>query len=137
MHVDLEKIRALAGFRAALRRFLAFSEEAAGGAGVTTLQYQALLAIKACGTDAMPLGELARELLLRSNAAVQMVDRLVAIGLVERVPSTVDRRSVNVALTEKGEALVLKLVALHLDQLAKRKKQFADLLRQLKQTQEG
>ena len=133
--MDHEKIRALAGFRAALRRFLAFSEEAAGSAGVTALQYQAMLAIKACGADAMPLGDLARELLLRSNAAVQMVDRLAAIGLVQRVPSTVDRRSVNIALTEKGEALVLKLVTLHLDQLAKRKKQFADLLRQLKQTQ--
>jgi len=137
LHLDQEKIRALADFRAALRRFLAFSEEAAVGAGVTSLQYQALLAIKAAGKDAIALGDLARELLLRSNAAVQMVDRLEAIGLVARVPSTTDRRSVNVALTEKGEALVTKLVMLHLEQLAKRKKQFADLLRQLKQTQAG
>lgn len=134
MRVDQEKIRALAGFRSALRRFLAFSEEATGDAGVTPLQYQAVLAIKA-SEGAMPLGELAKELLLRANAAVQMVDRLAAMKLVVRTQSGADRRSVQVALTDEGDALVTKLASRHLDQLAKRRKQFADILRQLKQTQ--
>jgi len=134
MKVDQEKIRALAGFRSALRRFLAFSEEATGDAGVTPLQYQAVLAIKAA-EGAMPLGELAKELLLRANAAVQMVDRLAAMKLVVRTQAGADRRSVQVALTDEGDALVTRLAARHLDQLAKRRKQFADILRQLKQTQ--
>lgn len=136
MDADQEKIRALAGFRSALRRFLAFSEDAAREAGVTTLQYQALLAIKAAD-GRMALGELSRELLLKANAAVQMVDRLAAMDLVSRSPSPDDRRAVNVSLTEKGDALTIRLVALHLRQLAKRKKQFADILRQLRQTQTG
>jgi hypothetical protein len=44
---------------------------------------------------------------------------------------------VDVSLTEKGDALAVRMVAMHLNQLAKRKKQFADILRQLKQTQTG
>ena len=133
--IDQDQIRALAGFRDALRRFLAFSEEAASDAGVTPLQYQALLAIKAADGRMTP-GDLARELLIKANAGVQMVDRLEAMDLVARSPSPDDRRSVNVALTAKGDALTLELVAAHLDNLAKRRKQFADVLRQLKRTQE-
>lgn len=136
MDLDQEKIRALAGFRSALRRFLAFSEDATRETGVTSLQYQALLAIKAAG-GRMPLGDLARELLLKANAAVQMVDRLAAMDLAARSPSPDDRRAVDVSLTEKGDVLTIKLAALHLGQLAKRKKQLAGVLRQLKPTQAG
>jgi hypothetical protein len=35
---------------------------------------------------------------------------------------------------DKGRALLVKLVADHLDQLRKREKQFADILRRLRQT---
>ena len=44
--LDLDGYKGLAGFRYALRQFLAASETIAGGAGVTARQYQALLAIK-------------------------------------------------------------------------------------------
>ena len=134
MDTDWDKIRALAEFRSGLRKFLAFSEEAVARAGITGLQYQALLAIKAAEKPVSP-GALAKELLLRANAAVQMVDRMAAMDLVARTPARDDRRSVHLALTEKGDALLMTLARLHLDQLAKRKKQFADILRQLKQTQ--
>jgi DNA-binding MarR family transcriptional regulator len=136
MTLDQQKIRALAGFRSALRRFLAFSEDAVSEAGVTSLQYQALLVIKAA-EGRVALGELTKEMLLKPNAAVQMVDRLSAMGLVERSQARDDRRAVDVSLTEKGDALAVRMVAMHLNQLAKRKKQFADILRQLKQTQTG
>jgi DNA-binding MarR family transcriptional regulator len=133
--IDQDKIRALAGFRGALRRFLAFSEEAVSDAGVTSLQYQALLAIKAADGRMTP-GDLARELLLKANAGVQMVDRLETMDLVARSPSPDDRRSVIVALTAKGDALTVGLVGVHLDNLARRRKQFAEILRQLKRTRE-
>ena len=135
MDVDREKIRALAGFRNALRRFLAFSEEATRGAGVSAQQYQAMLAIKAADGASLQVGALASEMLLKANAAVQLVDRLEAQGLVVRERSDGDRRAVLVSLTEAGDALVARLASLHLDQLTKRRKQFADVLRQLKQTQ--
>jgi len=133
MDVDQDKLEALAGFRSALRRFLAFSEEATSLAGVTPQQYQALLAVGAAGS--LNVGVFARELLLKQNAAVQLIDRLAAQGLVERVPDADDRRSVQIALTPKGRALLIRLAGLHLDQLARRKKQFADILRRLKRTQ--
>ncbi len=133
MDVDQEKIRALAGFRSALRKFMAFSEEATSGAGITSQQYQAMLAIAAATGGTMPLGELAQEMLLKPNAMVQLIDRLSVLGLVERGRSQADRRSVGVSLSNEGRALLLQLAAVHLDQLGKRKKQFADILRRLKE----
>jgi len=130
---DQEKIRALAEFRSALRRFLAFSEEAATAAGTSSQQYQALLAIG--GATSLTVGALGRELLLKPNAAVQLIDRLEAQGLVARERTEGDRRAVGVTLTSEGRALLQRLAGLHLGQLAKRQKQFADVLRRLRQTQ--
>ena len=42
---DLALYAGLAGFRFALRRFLAFSEAVTSAAGVTSSQYQAMLVI--------------------------------------------------------------------------------------------
>jgi DNA-binding MarR family transcriptional regulator len=133
MPIEPQQIRALAGFRSALRRFLAFSEEATRAAGVTAQQYQAMLALKAYAKSEMPIRKLADELLLKPNSAAQLVDRLAAAGLVERKTSASDKRAVAVALTAAGDALLMRLVAAHLEQLAKRKKQLADILRQLRQ----
>lgn len=132
MEIDQEQIRALAGFRSALRRFLVFSEEATRKEGVTPQQYQAILAIKARPTGSVSIGELGEELLLKSNAAAQLVDRLVKTGLVKRQNSDASVRLVLVQLTEGGESVLLRLAALHLEQLSKRKKQWADIVRQLK-----
>ena len=132
MSISQRQIEALAAFRHALRRFLAFSEEATGAAGITAQQYQALIAIKARPRGAMRLGQLADEMLLKKHGAVQLVDRMEAAKLVERRAAKTDARVVNVLLTEKGERIVQTLAALHLDQLARRKKQFADILRQMK-----
>jgi len=130
--IDQKQIKALAGFRNALRRFLAFSEEVTRREGMTSQQYQAMLAIKAWPQGAISIGELGVELLLKPNAAVQLVDRLVKIGLVTRQKSATNVRAVLVNLTEGGETVLLRLAALHLEQLSKRKKQWADIVLQLK-----
>ena len=132
MEIGQRQIRALAGFRSALRRFLAFSEEATRREGMTAQQYQAILAIKARPHGAISIGELAEELLLKSNAAVQLVDRLTKMGLVKRQRSETSVRTVIVRLTDSGEGVLLRLASLHLEQLSKRKKQWADIVRQLK-----
>jgi len=132
MEINAKQIQALAGFRSALRRFLAFSEVASAAAGVTTQQYQALLAIKAGPSGAPAIKELAEELLLKPNSAVQLIDRLAAQGLVQRQPSVASRRSVRVSLTDKGNSVLLHLAALHIAQLNRRKKQLSEILRQLK-----
>jgi DNA-binding MarR family transcriptional regulator len=108
----------LAALRHALRRFLHFSQAAAGGAGLTPQQHQALLAIKGFpGRDYAAVGELARRLHLRHHSAVGLVDRLVRRQLVRRTPSKADWRRVEVRLTARGETLIRKLSAAHLAEL--------------------
>jgi DNA-binding MarR family transcriptional regulator len=100
-----------------LRRFLAFSEAASREAGIKPQQHQALLAIKAWPGAGMPIKNLADQLQLRHNGAVQLADRLAKAGLAERRPSPSDGRSVQLHLTAKGEALVADLAERHLDEL--------------------
>lgn len=122
----------LASFRSALRRFLAFSEAATSAAGVGPLQYQALLAIRAQPAGALTIKALAEELLLLPNSAVQLVNRLVRAGLVAREPSPLDRRSVLVHLTPKGQHLVEALATAHHAELIAQKPLLAESLARLR-----
>jgi DNA-binding MarR family transcriptional regulator len=124
---------ALAGFRLALRRFLASSETTSGAAGVTSQQYQALLAIHVHPQRQMMIKELAAELLLVANGAVQLVDRLELAGLVARQESPLDRRRVLVRLTAEGERLVADLADTHARELLKQEPLLAESLRRLRQ----
>src|SRR5215471_6139493 len=93
--------RTLARFRAALRVFLRFSEDAARDAGVTPSQHQLLLAIR--GAPSRPtVGEVARVLQLRHHSTVELIDRAVESGLVERTTDVSDRRRQRLALTRRG-----------------------------------
>lgn len=106
----------LADLRHSLRRFLAFSEDAAQSVGLTPAQHQALLAIKGFpGT--ISVGELAARLIVRHHSAVGLVDRLIEQGHVRRAGDTTDRRRVNLSLTPRGEALLARLSAAHRDEL--------------------
>ena len=110
--------QALAAFRHALRRFLAFSTAAARSAGLPPQQHQALLAIKGFpGRDPVGVGELAEQLCVRPHSAVGFVDRLARRGLVRRVAAKDDHRRVQVRLTARGQALLERLSAAHRDEL--------------------
>src|SRR5262245_65875208 len=77
--------RALAQFRAGLRRFLHFSEEAARDAGTTPAQHQLLLAVRGFPGPGSPVvGDLAAALQLRHHSAVELVDRAERAGVVVR-----------------------------------------------------
>lgn len=132
MTLDPEHYEGLAGFRFALRRFLAASEAISRRAGVTQQQYQVMLAIKTWPAEAMTMKDLAEQLLLTHHAAVQQVDRLAKAGLVERTPSPTDRRSVLVALTPAGMALVDALAGQHLEEMLRQEPLLARSLRQLR-----
>lgn len=107
--------RSLAEFRFLLRRFFAFSKEAAEKANLTSQQHQALLAIK--GGEDVTVGKLAENLLLRHNSAVGLADRLVRAGFTTRNSDPKDRRRVTLALTEKGEDVLNELSTAHREEL--------------------
>jgi DNA-binding MarR family transcriptional regulator len=61
----------------------------------------------------MTINDLARELLIRHNSAVGLVDRLVAQRLLLRAVIPDDRRKVRLRLTASGERLLARLAAVH------------------------
>jgi DNA-binding MarR family transcriptional regulator len=132
MALDSERYAGLAGFRYALRRFVAASEAINRKAGLTQQQYQAMLAIKTRATEHMSMKELAGLLLLTHHAAVQMIDRLAKLDLAEREPSAEDRRSVLVRLTPSGEALLDELATKHLDEMLRQEPLLSASLRKIK-----
>ncbi len=110
--------RALAEFRRALRQFLAFSEAAAEAVGLTSVQHQALLAVK--GMPVMgnvSIGDLAAWLGVRHHSCVGLVDRLVTLGLVTRRPDLSDRRRLTLRLTARAERRLTTLSSAHRDEL--------------------
>ena len=132
MNLDSEQYRSLAGFRLALRRFMAGAEEISRAAGVTQQQYQAMLAIKTWPSQAMTMGDLADELLLTHHAAVQLINRMTKAGVAYRAPSSIDRRAVELKLTPAGEALVERLAALHLREVLRQEPNLTRSLQKLK-----
>ena len=123
---------ALSDFRFALRRFLAFSESAARQAGLTPQQHQALLTIKgAQDADSVSIRLLAERLLINHNTAVELVDRLVAAGLVERSRDTEDRRRARLELTGMAERRLQSLSAAHLKELEAVRPALMKILNQL------
>ncbi len=130
--LDESLYEGLAGFRYALRQFLAFSESATGAAGVTHQQYQALLVIRTHPEGAIMIRDFADQMLLQRNGAVQLIDRLVSAELVERRDSTTDGRSVLVKMTAKGTKLLEQLAVNHLKELLKQEPLLAESLRRLR-----
>lgn len=99
--------QALADLRYRIRRFLRVRETAARSAGIEPQQYLVLLQVKGVeGRGAATITALAERLQIRHHAAVQLVNRLVRRGLVERTRESRDRRTVVVALLPAGERLL-------------------------------
>lgn len=68
----------------------------------TTLpRFDVMAALHASGGP-MTMSELSRRLLVSNGNATAVVDRLERDGLAKRTPSSTDRRTVHVALTEDG-----------------------------------
>ncbi len=113
--VDYE---ALAWFRYELRRFQAFSEAAANKSGLTAQQHQALLAIRGLsGSEPLSVGDLASYLFIRHHTAVELVDRMAKLKIVNRSIDPSDGRRVLVQLTKEGERRLQRLSRIHLQEL--------------------
>jgi len=112
------RIRALAEFRFTLRRFLHFSEEAAGRVGLAPKQHQLLLQVAgAPAGTAVSVGYLAERLVLRHHSVVELINRCVSAGLVTRRRDDANRRVVVLALTAGGDQILRELSADHAREL--------------------
>lgn len=112
--ISPDELVRLASFRMLLRQFDSFSTQASAQLGLTSVQYQALLAIATQQDDVpMTVKLLAQQLMIKHNSAVGLVDRIEQLGLALRRQSESDRRSVVVALTPRGRSAVNRLAAGH------------------------
>ena len=63
------------------------------------------------------MGELAEFLLVRHHTAVELVDRMTRLRLLERIADEDDSRRILVKLTKKGEQKLRMLSKIHLQEL--------------------
>lgn len=123
--------RTLAAVRAALRGFAHFTEDVVKGSGLTPQQHQVLLALRAAEHEERTIGQLAETMLLKPHSVTGLADRLQALGMVERVKSESDRRSVTLRLTPKAGTLMASLSLTHRDELRRIRPLLISLLSQL------
>jgi DNA-binding MarR family transcriptional regulator len=129
--VDEADYRVLARFRFALRVFLRFSEDAARAAGLTPNQHQLMLAVRGFPSGEPTISDLAEWLQLRHNSTVELVQRAVEAGWLERHLDEVDRRRQRLALTPRGEAVLDSLSRSHREELRRFREEMAEVLVEL------
>jgi DNA-binding MarR family transcriptional regulator len=113
-HLTTRDYAQLAAWRRALRAFLHFSERAAADVGLAAQQYQALLVVRGWPDERrVTINDLARELYIKHNSAVGLVDRLVQQDLLTRATSRADRRKVELTLTLRGRTVLAPLAVVH------------------------
>lgn len=106
--------QALARFRTGLRRFLAFSENAARTEGITPAHHQLLLAVRGHPDDGSPsISDIAEALQRRRHSIVELVDRAEAHGLVTSEHDPDDLRRRLITLTPEATAIIERLSASH------------------------
>ncbi|HEY7857983.1 MAG TPA: MarR family transcriptional regulator [Candidatus Nanopelagicales bacterium] len=105
-------------FRTALRTFERWSADQARHQGLTPAQHQLLLAVKGHPDRRGPtVGEVASYLHVRHHSAVELIDRTVEAGFVERRRVDEDGRVVRLRLTRAAEGRFAALAELHLGEL--------------------
>lgn len=130
--LGLEQYAAIAAFRYELRRFLAFSEAAAGAEGLPPQQHQALLAIAGHQSQEPPtVGTIADQLLVAPHTAAELVSRMEKVDLVIKTPASHDRRRIELTLTPKAEALLHRLTSAHVEELTNLEPALSRALRRL------
>ena len=68
---------------------------------------------RAANQSSLTPSELIDALLLTSGAMTNRLDKLCEKGLIERMQSAQDRRSISVALTNKGRVLIDEMIEAH------------------------
>lgn len=105
-------------FRTALRTFERWSADQARRQGLTPAQHQLLLAVKGHPDRRGPtVSDVAGYLNVRHHSAVELIDRAVEAGLVQRRRDEQDGRVVRLQTTRAAEGRFAALAELHLEEL--------------------
>ncbi len=81
--------------------------------GLPHTWFEVLLRLDAAEDRQLTPGQLADAMVLTSGGVTRLVDRICDAGLVERRPSTTDRRSSQLCLTSAGDRRLVDAAALH------------------------
>ncbi|WP_407543249.1 MarR family transcriptional regulator (plasmid) [Deinococcus radiomollis] len=91
-------------------------------AGLTLAQFNILRILRGAGSTSLTCSAISAQLITRDADVTRMLDRLEALGLVERARSEHDRRVVLTRISEKALALIATLdeplASLHAQQFA-------------------
>jgi DNA-binding MarR family transcriptional regulator len=117
--VSVSEYRRTADFRAALRRFLRVSEDAARRQQLTPRRHLLLLMIKGAsdGSERSTVSELSERMQLAQSTVTELVQRAEAAALIRRDSSIHDGRVTHLRLTRAGEAALERV---HADLAAER-----------------
>ena len=82
--------------------------------GLTSASFDVLATLLRSGPPhALTPNQLLDTMMITSGTMTNRIDQLVRAGLVKRVPNPDDKRSVSVALTDKGRAVIDRAVTDH------------------------
>ena len=77
------------------------------------LHFEILKVLKEEGT--MHVAKIGEKLVIAKAQMTHLIDKLVELGFIERIPGPVDRRTMNISLTQKGEKFMVEQDALILN----------------------
>jgi MarR family 2-MHQ and catechol resistance regulon transcriptional repressor len=81
--------------------------------GIPQPWFEVLLRISRADGGQVSMGSLAQQVALTSGGITRLLDRMIAGGLVERVPCPTDRRVLFAALTPQGRELLAQALVVH------------------------
>ena len=85
------------------------TEDALKEHGITGTQYNVLRILRGAGPGGLACGAIGERMLTRESDMTRLIDRMLALKLVERTRHEGDRRVVVTTLTEKGRQLLTTL----------------------------
>jgi DNA-binding MarR family transcriptional regulator len=103
------------GFLDTHTRLVRTMEASLSAVGVTTGEYDVLVALEAAGDDGVRMSDLAARRLMSTGGFTRLADRLEKQGLITRERSVTDGRGLNAVITPAGRDKVQQARKRHLD----------------------
>lgn len=103
--INDDEFEAWVGFLRAQRRVIdQLNADLRSEHGLTLSEYEVLLHLSRAPQNALPMGELARSVLLTPSGVTRLADRMIKDGLIAREACPTDRRVSYLVLTPAGRS---------------------------------